>query len=428
MSSSPGTFSFMRGNVLVLSISGALSMFCRSMVFPYAPLFILELGGQPAEIGLVYALTPIGGLLIFPIAGYMADHTSRAKVIAFTGYFSSILFLVFVFAKSWHWVAVARLLQGFAVLQYPAMSAIVADSLSPENRGRGMATMMTFSGTLAIFAPYAAGVMLDWYGVDAGMRILYGITAAAYAIAATINLIYVKDTKPITEAFEVSRLSGTLKKAYIDLPGFLRQFPRSLKAVTAIIVLAFVINGVASPFWVVYAKDHIGLSSAQWGLVLLIETALANIVRIPSGFLSDRYGRARFIIASLVMCCAFLPLFVYTRTLAHVMVVRCLIAVTSELFGPSCGALLADIVPRDIRGRVMAVIGRGFIRLGASSGGTGGPGVGLLVIIPLAIASYAGGLLYEWNPASPWAFVLAVSVISLIVAGLFVRDPEKAEV
>ena len=119
----------MRGNILVLSISGSLGGFTRGMAFPYLPLFILSLGGQPAEIGLVYALSPLGGLLVFPIAGYLADHTSRAKLIAYTDYFISTILLLYVFAQSWHWIALARLIQGFAILKNPASSAIIADSL-----------------------------------------------------------------------------------------------------------------------------------------------------------------------------------------------------------------------------------------------------------------------------------------------------------
>ena len=213
MSTSSKTFGFMRGNVLVLTISGALGMFTRSMVFPYAPLFILSLGGQPAEIGYVYALSPLGGLLIFPIAGYLADQTSRAKLIAYTDFFTSIVILLNVFAQSWHWIATARLIQGFAVLKQPASSAILADSLPPENRGRGMATMMSLSGILAIFAPYIAGVLLDYYGIDIGMRILYASMAAAYAIGAIINLLFIKETtQPTTEKITASHLSQNFKK------------------------------------------------------------------------------------------------------------------------------------------------------------------------------------------------------------------------
>ncbi len=119
------TFGFMRGNVLVLAISGALGMFSRGMVFPYEPLFILSLGGQPAEIGFVYALSPLGGLLMFPIAGYLADHTSRARLIAFTDYFISLVILLYIFAQSWHWIALGRLLCGGHVLGHDAPAVYV---------------------------------------------------------------------------------------------------------------------------------------------------------------------------------------------------------------------------------------------------------------------------------------------------------------
>ena len=33
-------------------------------------------------------------------------------------------------------------------------------------------------------------------------------------------------------------------------------------------------NGIAGPFWVVYAVEQIGLSSMEWGLILLVESAL----------------------------------------------------------------------------------------------------------------------------------------------------------
>ena len=162
--------------------------------------------------------------------------------------------------------------------------------------------MMTVSGALAILAPYAAGLILDWQGVDTGMRILYATMTLAYAVGATINLVFIEDTvETETEKVELGQLSVVLKDAYTGIPALLRKFPRTLKAMTAIIILGFMANGVAGPFWIVYANDHIGLSSSQWGLVLLIEAALGNIVRIPAGFLADRYGRTRFIVAALLL-------------------------------------------------------------------------------------------------------------------------------
>lgn len=416
----------MRGNILVLSISGSLGMFCRNMVFPYTPLFILSLGGQPAEIGIIYALAPLGGLLSFPIAGYLADHANRAKIIAYTGYFSSAIFILYIAAQSWHWLALARLLLGFAILQHPATSAIIADSLTSQNRGRGMATMMSISGGLAMLAPYVAGLTLDAYGIDAGMRLLFGIMAVLTAVGATINLLFINSEPPQKkERIAASHLSRSIKDAYTGVPALLRRFPRSLKALTIIIILGFVANGIASPFWVVYAKDQIGLSSADWGLILFVEAVLGNIVRIPAGFISDRYGRGPIIFAALLLCCAIAPLFIFATTLAHVIAIRCAVAVSMAFFSPASSALFADMIPKDIRGRAMAAVGRGSTRIGAASGGTGGPGVGFLTIVPLMIASFAGGLLYEWNIAVPWIIFFAITAIGLVIAALFVRDMPK---
>ncbi|MEE3338126.1 MAG: MFS transporter, partial [Candidatus Latescibacterota bacterium] len=155
------TFGFVRGNILVLTISGSLGMFSRSMVFPYVPLYVLSLGGDPEQVGIVYALGPLGGLLMFPIAGYLADHMNRPRLIALAGYFSAVMLLINAVAPTWEWVAAARLLQGLAVFHFPASSAIIADSLPPEHPGRGMATIAAKAGTVALFAPDLAGTTLD---------------------------------------------------------------------------------------------------------------------------------------------------------------------------------------------------------------------------------------------------------------------------
>jgi len=85
---------FMNGNILVLTVTRVLGMFCRSMVFPYASLYILALGGEPAQIGIVNSLRPLAGLIMFPIAGYLADRAGRVKLIALGGYLSGCVLLL----------------------------------------------------------------------------------------------------------------------------------------------------------------------------------------------------------------------------------------------------------------------------------------------------------------------------------------------
>ena len=70
----------MSDNVVVFSVTGLLGHFACAMVFPHTSLYIIALGGDVRTIGLVNFLRPLAGLFMFPIAGHLADRTSRVKL------------------------------------------------------------------------------------------------------------------------------------------------------------------------------------------------------------------------------------------------------------------------------------------------------------------------------------------------------------
>ena len=333
-------FAFMRGNVLVLTATGMLGMFCRSMVFPYASLYILALGGEPEQIGFINSLKPLAGLLMFPIAGYLSDHIGRVKLIVVGGFLSGLILLMFVLAPGWQIVALAGFIQGFMVFQFPPSSALIADSIAPGNRGKGTATMNTLSGALAIFSPYIAGWVVDIYGDNYGMRILYGVMMAAYLLAAAINLRYLKDTTSLPSArIKLSQLPGVFKSAYSGIFTILFKLPRSLSFLSIVVLLGFMANAVASPFWVVYVIEEIGLSTTEWGLILLVETLLRVGLYIPAGMVIDRYGRTIFIRLSLGLAFAATMALFFATSFAHVLLIRTVIACRQcAFFARECSA------------------------------------------------------------------------------------------
>jgi MFS family permease len=129
---------------------------------------------------------------------------------------------------------------------------------------------------------------------------------------------------------------------------------------------------------------------------------------------------------ALIASLAAIPLFVMAKAFAAVLAIRCVIAVANAFFSPACGALVADLVPRDVRGRVMALIGRGSLMLGSTGGGVGGPSLGMLVVPPLLVASLSAGYLYAYNAAYPWYLSFVFLAGCAVVALFFVRDPREA--
>ena len=419
----------MSGNIMVFSITGLLGNFARAMVFPYASLYVLALGGDAKTIGWVNFLRPLAGLIVFPIAGHLTDRANRVKLIVLSSYLSVAFVLIYVLAFRWQVVAIASLMSGLVVLGFPPRSALIADSLSPEDRGRGIATMNTISSGLSIFAPYIAGIVVEFSGPNTGVRTLYGAMLVLYLASTIIYVRFLKESIPkLHTRLTASSLPRLIIEVYGGIPTLLRGLPSSLKALAGVIILGFMANGVASPFWVVYAIEQIGLSSSRWGLILLCEAALRLSILIPAGVAVDRWGRTTSLLVALLLSTVAMPLFILAKDFTAVLLIRLVIAVASAITIPACSALMADIAPREIRGRVMAALGQGGVMIGAAGGGTGGPGTGFIITLPLMIASLAGGYLYAQKPSYPWLFVLITSTLATIITALFIRDPKHAEV
>jgi MFS family permease len=161
-------------------------------------------------------------------------------------------------------------------------------------------------------------------------------------------------------------------------------------------------------------------------LILLAEAVVKLVLFLPAGLLVDRWGRTASLTAALVISTLVTPLFVVLSGLTAILLVRAVIAVAFVLAIPACMALMADLVPRSVRGQMMAAIGQGGIILG-SVGSPGGPAVGYLIIPPLMVASLAGGFLYTLNPVYPWIFSVVAGLLSILLTVLYIRDPQQAE-
>jgi len=193
------------------------------------------------------------------------------------------------------------------------------------------------------------------------------------------------------------------------------------------VILGFIGNVVAAPFWVLYAVQVIGLDTTAWATILLVEAVVRDVGYVPAGFLVDRLGRVRSMRIALVIALLAISSFVFTRGFVTVLIVRMAISVASATYIPAGTALMADTVPRALRGRTMAALGRGSVFLGSTGGGMGGPGLGYLVTIPAMLASFSGGYLYATDPRLPWLVSTIALLASLAVSFIVLREHGVAE-
>ena len=92
-------FSYMKGNVLVLTVTRMILFFSSSLVTTYFSLYVLALGGTAAVIGLSASLASFATIFVYPVAGYLADSRGRVKIIAAAYYMRTVEYVLYFVAN-----------------------------------------------------------------------------------------------------------------------------------------------------------------------------------------------------------------------------------------------------------------------------------------------------------------------------------------
>lgn len=415
----------------MMMISRVLISWTARIIDPFFSLYILALGGTIIEIGLISSLGILAGMILYPVGGYIADTSGRVKLIGYATYLYALAQLFFVFATNWQVAAVGLFLRQFSMFYMPAMNALKADSLPSNVRGRGFAITMAVPGVFQVIAPYIGGWIIDVYGGgDTGMikavRLCLGVAMVISILVATIRLRYLKETlteEETKDGFSIRHLPEIVKDSYRNIFESVRWMESSLRVIVLIEMLASFFVAMTAPFWVVYAKEVVRLTTYQWGLVMLISGFVGIAMAFPLGSLVDRVGPRRMILAGMGIAAVAIFLYLYSGGFYGVVATLCLLSLANSIMLSAFSTIIANIVPRSRRGRLYSLLEvRGIqISFGTFWGG------GFLLFPLAALGALVGGYIYEINESYLWMIFSAAMVICMALTFLFVREPEEAK-
>lgn len=414
----------------MLVVGRALWTLGYSIPQPYYTLYMLALGATPSEIGIINSLTIIGGTILEPIGGYLADKRGRVKLVGLATFGYALCFILFAVAPDWRILGVGQILQQMLFFYAPGLNAIMADSLPPGTRGRGYALERAFPLALSFVAPYLGGLLISYYGegntgLIQAMRQCYWIALAIGLLVAFIRLRYLRETIQQDDPTKsVKSLSAILKESYVGIIETIKWLPASFKPVVIIQIVQASFIAMAAPFWILYATHVIHLSPADWGLILLISGLAGLFSIILVGYLVDRFGSKKMIIVSMALAVISVGTFLFSTGFWSTTLILIVLSVSNSIVTPAWASLIADITPRNRRGRVNALLGENGI-LVSTARSTGG---GVMLFIPSSLGAVAGGYLVEWNIASPFVILLAALIGCLAISMAYLREPKKAEI
>ena len=375
-------------------------------------------------------------MILDPVGGFLADKSGRVKLIGYSTFLYAFAHIPFIVADSWQALALGQFLAQLLLFYSPAMNALSSDSLPPGVRGRGFAVMMAVPQAIRIIAPFIGGQLIAYFQATSGLsedlaliravKLAWSIAFLTGLLVSYLRLRYLEETIEEEESTRYSwrDLPRVMKESYLSIAESLKWMDRSLKTIVLIEMVAAFFVAMSAPFWSIYAKSVVGVTVPDWGNVNLVSGLVSLVFALPMGHLVDAWGAKKAILVGMLTAPAIIYLFQYTTGFWTVALAITAISMCNRIMIPGFSTLIANMIPRERRGRLYSLLGeRGItISWGNFWGG------GFLLFPPAALGAWAGGQIYAYSPALTWQITSVAILASALMVLFLVKEPEDAQV
>ena len=283
----------------VVFIAQVLSAVGFSMIFPFLPLYIEELGsagGHSTELlaGLVISVQGLTMMFTAPLWGAVADRFGRKKMIMRAMFGGGITLAMMAFVQSAEQLILVRALQGLVTGTVSANNALVA-SVAPRSRvGFAMGTLQVGLWAGVAVGPVLGGVLADLFGYS----LPFLLTAALLGAGGLIVLLGVSEdfTPPAHQAhFAMGAIArgwrDILATSGVSLLLFMRFLAGLARTVIIPIAPLFVVSLIAS---------DAASSNTYAGMVMAASAATSTLGAVYLGNLGDRISHRKVLLFSAV--------------------------------------------------------------------------------------------------------------------------------
>lgn len=401
-------FDFIKGNFLVLVLSWVIMDLATELPSTYYGLYVKALGGSATVIGIIGFVSMFAQAFVMFPGGYLADKYGRRWLVSTMTFGLALSFSFYALAPSWHWIMVGALIQSFCFIYRPALQAIIMDSVPAERRGMSFSIMNLIMSVSTTPSPLIAGWLFNRLGLVPSVRIGYILVFASYLAAGVIRL-RLKETLQSPERINLGEMLRAYPRSVVECIRVWGLVPRSAFALfLSRFVMMFAIASF-QPIIVLYVVEDLGIPAVGWSLILTSLFVSMIVISLPVGKLIDKVGKKRPLLAAFVIWAAVMPLFIYGN-FHRLLIAMILVGLLQVLLMASSSSLMADLVPREHRGKV--------------SGSSG-----FFVLIAGSVGSLLGGFVYDnISHQMPWWLQIVFVVPSFLLVLLFVREPEKHEI
>ncbi len=408
-----------RKNVYLLAFSNSFTASSYTMIVPFLPLYLMELGAGESDIamysGVVYAVTFLIAAIMAPVWGKMAD-THGKKIMGMRAIVMlAVTYLFGGFVTSPEGLFGMRIIQGFANGFMP-MAMTMGSCFSPQAEiGYGLGIIHSGMIFGAVVGPLIGGLVAHLVG----MRNSFYVAGGALVFLAFVYWFMLdepptaeekarRDGVPIPEPAAATEESGKNKTSILEDLAYAFS-NKSLIAALLIIYATNLANYILQPVIALHVGELLG-SNENVSLISGIVFGMGGISGAIAAARWGKFGQTRGFFRALSYAFAGAGIFILAQYFASDVFIFGALQFMFGLFfmgaNPSAAALLAKSVPGEFQGRAF-----GLSSTANQLGGMTGPLLGGF------IAAYVG---------IPSLYVITGSML-LIFGALMWRYREKED-
>ncbi|KRK79645.1 multidrug efflux MFS transporter [Companilactobacillus nodensis] len=373
----PGENSYWRRNLTVLWFSTFMTGIGFSMITPFLPLYINQLGNFTKNQlviwnGIAFSSTFLVMAIVSPIWGKIADRRGRKLMLIRAALGMAIVISLQAFATAAWQIVVLRLLQGVFSGFVSNANTLIASTAPRAESGKALGTLNTgvISGTL--LGPLVGGVIAQYFGY----RIPFMLTGSLLFLAFILVTIFIKeDFTPIPKGEE-----ETTKEIFHKLKN-----PNLILAMFVTTMIIQTSNNSINPIISLYVKqlmhgsDKITLVA---GFVAAVP-GIANIIAAPRfGALGDKIGTSKILIGGLIFAVLVYIPQAFVTNVWQLATLRFFVGISDACLVPQVQTLLAKYTDAKYTGRIF-----GYNQSFQSVGNVCGPLLGSFISSTLSYSA-----------------------------------------
>ena len=273
---------FNTGRIIVLSVCHFIHDIYSSFLSPLLPLLIEKLSMSLTQAGFLSSVMQIPAL-INPYIGILADRVSVRYFIIFTPALTAVPMSLIGLAPSYGLLLILLFITGISVSLFHGPSPVMISRLAGSKKGRGMSFYMTGGELARAVGPLIAVGMVSLYGLDGFYPIMiFGLAASGW-------LYFNFREVPISVD----------KSRKISVTETWRELRFILLPLMAILLARGFMHASITAFLPTFIKLETGdLWLAGTALTLFELSGVGGV--FAAGSLSDRFGRRRILLISLL--------------------------------------------------------------------------------------------------------------------------------